>query len=381
MAHIRDRWEAVDPATGEKRRTARYGKGARYLAAYRGADGRERTKVFPDRAKKQAELWLAQQTAAQAAGAWVDPRRTRTTLAAHVERWRERQMGREGTARIRDNALDKHILPRLGDRALVSIERGDVQALVKALQAKGLAAGTVRNVYEVLARVLADAVLDRALVTSPCVRIALPSRDAGEAVPPTRDEVRALADAVGERYRAVVVLLAGSGLRIGEALGLDVEHVDFLRRTVRVERQRLQDGQIGPTKTASSTRTIPVGGVVIDELAAHLAAFPSAGPLFTTEAGEPLAYRRWKALWRRAQQATGLDVDTHALRHYTASVLLSGGASVKQVQTLLGHSSAAVTLRVYAHLVPGDDDRARAVMDSALSARDADQSQTMEVRR
>ncbi len=58
---------------------------------------------------------------------------------------------------------------------------------------------------------------------------------------------------------------------------------------------------------------------------------------------------------------------THYLRHYFASALISGGASVKQVQTALGHSSAAITLRVYAHLFPGDDDRTRDTMDAALS--------------
>jgi integrase len=54
------------------------------------------------------------------------------------------------------------------------------------------------------------------------------------------------------------------------------------------------------------------------------------------------------------------------LRHFYASALISGDASVKQVQTLLGHESAATTLKTYAHLWPGDDDRARAIMDGAL---------------
>ena len=63
---------------------------------------------------------------------------------------------------------------------------------------------------------------------------------------------------------------------------------------------------------------------------------------------------------------TGYTGSTHDLRHYTASALIVGGASVKQVQVFLGHSSAAITLRVYAHLWPGDDDRTREVMEAAL---------------
>jgi len=88
-----------------------------------------------------------------------------------------------------------------------------------------------------------------------------------------------------------------------------------------------------------------------------------------------LTYSQWKRVWRAALRSTGLDLDTHSLRHFTASALIAGGASVKQVQTVLGHSSAAITLKVYAHLWPGDEDRIRVVMDAALSAL-ADQVRT-----
>jgi integrase len=60
-------------------------------------------------------------------------------------------------------------------------------------------------------------------------------------------------------------------------------------------------------------------------------------------------------------------VTSHGLRHFAASALISGGASVKQVQTFLGHSSAVITLRTYAHLFSGDEDRTRNVLDAALS--------------
>ena len=72
------------------------------------------------------------------------------------------------------------------------------------------------------------------------------------------------------------------------------------------------------------------------------------------------------------------DFGTHDLRHFTASALIGGGASVKQVQAVLGHSTAAQTLTVYSHLWPGDDDRTRAVMDAVLGA-PADSPRTEEV--
>jgi len=252
--------------------------------------------------------------------------------------------------------------------------RSDVQALVKGLS-DHLAPRSLRNVYDTLNRVLTAAVDDRLIPRTPCTRITLPAVPDCEVEAPTAEQVHALADAVAPRYRGLVVLLAGSGLRIGEALGLGVAGVDFLRRTVRVERQRLQDGTVGPTKTAKSTRTVPLGAVVVDELAAHLAAYGAGEWLFTTPMGEPLSYRRWKVEWNYALRSTGLTLTTHSLRHFTASALIAGGASVKSVQTVLGHSSAAITLRVYSHLWPGDEDRTRSVLDAALTA-PADQVRT-----
>ncbi|MGY3204017.1 integrase [Streptomyces sp. TE5632] len=159
--------------------------------------------------------------------------------------------------------------------------------------------------------------------------------------------------------------------------------VDFEAGAVRVERRRLQSGKVGPPKTAKSRRTVPVGEIVTDALPEHLAARPSKGWLFTMEEGESLDCRRRKTGWncaRRARQAEENEaagregrkpgelphMGTHDLRHYYASALIAGGASVKQVQLVPGHASAVITLRIYAHLWPGEEDRTRTVMDAML---------------
>lgn len=72
-------------------------------------------------------------------------------------------------------------------------------------------------------------------------------------------------------------------------------------------------------------------------------------------------------MWHSTLKAANTDMDTHDLRHFFASALIAGGASVKQVQVVLGHSSPNITLRYYAHLWPGDEDRTRAVMDTTLN--------------
>ncbi|WLQ40719.1 site-specific integrase [Streptomyces laculatispora] len=246
-----------------------------------------------------------------------------------------------------------------------------------------LGPGSVRNVHDVLVRVMTAAVDDKVVASSPCRRITLPVMPDEEVAPPTVAQVGAMARAMPPYIRAAVVTLAGSGLRIGELLGLKVADVDFKAGTIRVERQRLQPGKVGPPKTAKSRRTVPVGEVVTDALLGHLAARPSTEWLFTMEEGEPLNYRRWKTEWncaRRALQAAENEAAgregrksvelphmvTHGLRHFYASALIAGGASVKQVQMVLGHASAVITLRIYAHLWPGEEDRTRSVMDAVL---------------
>lgn len=335
----------------------------KYRARYRDAAGKEHAKHFSRKA--DATAWLNQVTASQVRGDYVDPKAGKLTVREYAARWEAVQVAGVTQARIIDNALRLHALPALGHLPMGSVLKSDVQAFVKGLSER-LAPGSVRNVYEVVQRMFLDAVDDKVIPSTPCRRIVLPKDDSAEVVPPTADEVVALVNAVDARHRALMVLLAGSGLRIGEALGLDVGHVDFLRREVFVERQYTQDLALAPTKGRKS-RTVPLSQVVIDELAAHLAQYPSDGPMFTDETGKRLTYRQWKPIWSAACTPSKFKGSTHDLRHFTASALISGGASVKQVQAVLGHASATITLRTYAHLFPGDDDRTRNVMDAVLS--------------
>ncbi len=350
----------------------------RWRARFRDEGAREHAQHFER--KVDAQAWLDEQTARLVRGEWADPRAGRESLRAYATRWQSIQVSSEGTARIVDNALRLHILPRLGDHRIGNIRRSDIQALVKWLEvreirpakdgmaAPTLSAGTIRNIYEVLARVMDAAMEDRVISVSPCRRITLPKDHDDEVEVPTLQDVERVRSELGERWQAIPVVLAGSGLRVGELLGLRLSDVDFLRRTVRVERQRLQSHQIAALKSKASRRTVPVGKVVIDTLAAHLAAYPStADALFADEVGEPLTYRRWKRLLSDATKVAEVDLTSHSFRHFAASALISGGASVKQVQTFLGHASAVITLRTYAHLWPGDEDRTRNVLDAALS--------------
>jgi integrase len=112
-------------------------------------------------------------------------------------------------------------------------------------------------------------------------------------------------------------------------------------------------------------RNVPLGQVVVDVLAAHLATYTPAedGSIFTDDRGRPLTYERWWPIWK----ATGATFKTHDLRHYAASALIAGG-SVGEAGPVDPRSRLpSGHVGVYSHLWPDDDDRARTILDAALA--------------
>jgi integrase len=137
---------------------------------------------------------------------------------------------------------------------------------------------------------------------------------------------------------------------------------------------------MGP-KTASSHRTIPLPSYVVVALAEHLRLHPREPGeyLLRAPAGHPLGSDQFGYYWRRACKAANApNVRYHDLRHTYASLLLSRGVSIKAVADWLGHASPTTTLRIYAHLMPADEDVARAVLDSVLAPSAEDQLRTID---
>jgi integrase len=220
---------------------------------------------------------------------------------------------------------------------------------------------------------------------SPCVDVRLPKIEKPRVSPMSVEQVTLLLESMEPRYRALVVLGAGAGLRQGEAFGLTVPHVDFLRRTIHVEQQLMllpkQPAFLAPPKTPSSDRRIPVGDFVLHALARHMQEYPTTRALraitrrdepiiFSNQADSPLS-RTWfsRAVWQPAIKSSGLPdgLTFHDLRHFYASLLISRGSSVKVVQARLGHKSAVETLDTYGHLWPDDEDLTRQAVDAVLS--------------
>ena len=348
-------------------------KRPKWRARWRTPDNASRSRTF-DR-KIDAEQWLASVEHSKLSGVSVDPTAGRVTFGAYAERWLANSIDLRAQTRERiATNLRAHLIPHFGQRPLGAIKLTEVQAFITA-KATELAPGTVELIYRQLTTILRAAVRDRVIAANPAEGVKLPREHRGQVQPLPLEHVQAMADAVPPRYRAAVILGAGCGLRQGEMLGLTIDRVDFLRRSVRVDRQLVtQDGQTprwGPPKTKSSDRTIPAPQVVLDALAEHVHTYGTGrdGLLFPTATGEPMTRNAWLMIWRRAAAKVGLPGGEgyHALRHVYASLLIANGCSVKAVSARLGHSSAAMTLDVYSHLWPDEEERTRSAIDAAFT--------------
>ena len=350
-------------------------RGVRWQAAYRGPDGRERTRTFAK--KVDAERWLRQQGSARDRGAWVDPRSGRTTFGVYAKRWQAVQIHRPQTVARVDSNLRCHVYPFFEDRPLTSISATEIQGWVRGLSST-LAPASVEVCYRYVSSIFRSAVRDRLIDSSPCDRIRLPKKERRVIVPPEVEHFEALVAAMPDRYRALVVFAAGTGLRQGEVFGLRLDRVDFARHSVEVSSQ-LVDGFPAPLKTDASYRTVPLPAIVAAALSEHLRQFPVGvgGLVFTNELGEPLRRNRFGEAWRSAVKRAEIPATRfHDLRHFYASLLIRHGESVKVVQSRLGHASASETIDTYSHLWPDSEDRTRQAVDAVLGA--ADFSRTSE---
>ncbi len=311
---------------------------------FRDASGKEHARHFKQ--EVDAQRWLDEMTAATVTGQYVDPSagrvdlpRVRRTVASHAGAQANHRNPR------RDHAAPPR-LPRARRQSarLCAAQRHPV--LVKQLSLE-LAPATVGVVHRILAGILKAAVRDRRIVTSPCEGTKLLKVHRQRIEPMALEAVEALTEAIPERYKALVTFAAGTGLRQGEALGLTVDRIDFLRRHLTVDRQLV---------------TMP------DRASVHRATWPTDEFVFTTELGDPIRRTAFSAaVGRPAVRRAGLSgVTMHSLRHFYASLLIRHRESVKTAQARLGHASAAETLDTYSRLWPDSDDRTRAAVDAVL---------------
>lgn len=263
----------------------------------------------------------------------------------------------------------RRLSPLVGHLRLTALTPQAVQAAYAALLHQGLSRRTVEQTHTVLHRALRQAVLWGLMFRNPTEAVTVPRPSRREMQTLTEEEVGRLFQASrGHRLHALWALLATTGLRIGEALGLLWSDVDFASGRLVVNRALQRQPGIGyvfvEPKTAKSRRTVYLAQGTLASLAEHrrrqredqLAAGPewnNSGLVFTTPVGRPVD-GTWAIKWfHRALEEAGLPrLRLHDLRHTAATHLLRRGVHPKVVQELLGHSTISLTLDTYSHVAP-----------------------------
>jgi integrase len=302
-------------------------------------------------------------------GSYINPSAGKVVFRDYAETWRLASSHRATTAQSIKSSLTCHVYPVIGDCALSSIRPAHIREL-QTRMAKSLTPSSICTIRRYVSAVFSAAIADKLIHENPLASVKAPKVEPRPIVLITTGQLVELIEKVPAPYRALIILAAGTGLRQGEAFGVTRDRIDFDQGVIIVNRQLTPIGEFGPLKTASSYRKIPLPLPVLARLKTHIELYPNNTNelLFLHhKAGTALRRTSFGVIWRKARTEANLpdNIGFHALRHYYASLLIAGGASVKAVQSRLGHATSSETLDTYAHLWPDDDYSTRNIIETA----------------
>ena len=308
-------------------------------------------------------------------GRWIDPKAGKETLEVYARRWVETRLVRgrplaPRTAELYRAQLKNHIVPTLGSTPLRQLEASAVRAWYGRLSGPGGPGQvTAAKCYRLLRAICATAVDDNLITRNPCSIRGAGQERSSERPMFTLAQVQALADAVEDRWRALILLAAWTGLRIGELSALRREHLDLQAGTVSVRTAVVdvigQRRSYGPPKSAAGRRAVAIPPHIIGDLEHHLVTYAQPGPqglVFVGPKGGPVRRNNSSSqVWAPAAAAAGLPVGSHLhdLRGWGATIAARHGATTKELMHRLGHASPAAALRYQ---------RAEQERDAALAA-------------
>jgi integrase len=347
-------------------------QGKRYRVRYRTPDNRQ-TDKRGFRTKRDAQRFANTVEVAKLRGEYVNPADARRTMDALGQAWLERQRGHlkpSGYA-VMETTWRVRVKPRWGHVTLGDIKPTAVQTWMAELgqgteDTKAVGAAAVKRAHYVLSQILADAVVDNLIPKNPAAGLKLPKTSRKKPVYLTHQQVDALAEAAGE-YRTLVLMLAYTGLRWGEAIGLRLGDLDLLRKRALIHENAVQSGTgiyVGTPK-AHKQRSVPLPEFLVPLLARQCEDKQRGDLLFGDgdHLRRPHPVSGWFA--KAVSTAKMPRVTPHDLRHTAASLAVSAGANVKAVQRMLGHASAAMTLDLYADLFDDDPEAVATALDKA----------------
>jgi integrase len=361
------------------------GKITSYRGAYVGPDGKRR--YVSGKTKEEARKALRQARGDAERGLVFDADNLK--LGEYLDRWLSDSVSdtvKATTFERYEQITRLHLKPALGRVKLKALTPAHVRGLYREKLEAGLSARTVRYIHTTLHKALKQAVMDGLIPRNATESVKPPQPSREEMCPLTPEQAKLLlkvAHETGDRLEALYVLAIHTGLRQGELLGLKWDDVDLEDGSLQV-RRTLTITKNGPLftspKTTGSRRSVKLTSHAIEAVRHHLerqlgeidrvgSLWSENGLIFASEMGESLnrhnlTRHSFKPLLKRA----GLpQIRFHDLRHTCATLLLTRNVNPKIVSEMLGHSSIAITLDTYSHVLPNMRDQAAAAMEEALS--------------
>ncbi|MEV7227268.1 tyrosine-type recombinase/integrase [Polymorphospora sp. NPDC051019] len=315
-------------------------------------------------------------------GRWISPEAGRTTVAEWAEQWfSAAESGwKPKTRHTYRSVLDRLVLAHLGRVQLAALRPIAVNKWVGTLSER-LSPSQVRQAYRLLSQIMAAAVDNGMIPSSPCRRPRLPRIPEADPRILTVEQVGRITAHCTLGDRVLVLLLAYAGLRIGEALPLRRRHIDISggRIVVAEAVSELPGGPVIDTPKSHQRRELAVPAFVLQLVREHFAALPDEPDAFAFPgrrkhtAERQQSYHGFRRRFNRAVTAAGLDgVTPHDLRATHAS-WVADTHGVLLAARRLGHANASVTTRHYARPVDGRDAEVARHLDKIGRARSGTQ--------
>jgi integrase len=342
------------------------------------ADGHQHSRNFDRRA--DAERFEREIKTSIDRGTYIDPAGAKTRLDEWITDWHNARLNlRPSTAGRDESYIRGLVLPHLGSKHLGRLTPAVIRQWVVTLD-QTYAPATTRKAHQILAASLNTAVTDRMIPTNPCDGTPLPAATQPTHRYLTPTQVRDLADAIDERFRALVWTGALTGLRPGEIAALRLANLDLRDHRLTVTHTAVEQSGVisyGQPKTRAARRTIRIGqrltGVLIRHLdeygpganvvdlthrVTHVTDVTDSPLVFTSSEGGPLRLTNFRRRqWRRAVEASvGDPMRIHDLRHTHAAISIAKEPNPKVLQERLGHRDIQTTYNVYGHLFDGYDE-------------------------
>jgi len=288
--------------------------------------------------------------------------RARSTFAEIASQWEATIVPnyKFSTAKIHLNVLNKHLLPRFGERDVSKITRQEIQAYIAYLTKQGYAPKSVDQYHDVLSAVLRTAVEWGYIADNPTRGVKLPVL---KTVRPkfalTHDQASRLLIELPDLARTMVGLDILTGLRRGELFALRWKHIDWHARVLKIE-DAVYEGTFGSPKTEAGNRTIPLCDAALDLLSEWRVKTPWMGEqdlIFCTRFGKPICPNNTlrRSIFPVCDKIGLPRVTWLTFRRTYSSWAHDSGVAAKVIARLMGHENIDVTLNIYTQ-----------VMDSSL---------------